>query len=514
MTTSVLHDLSNPAKFRTLRRVPVFDAHPPVPKMCVSPSQITATNPRGLVQIEKGASQADLESLARNSNARARSGRLTTIQLGHTRAWDVPEHEQPKAVGFAHNFEVGEHEGKPHLFADLSYRASEYGEAQTYPRCSIHWSLWNDPSQQYVGHLAVLRSEPGRDLPLIQYRDDGLEVSLAGPAKLVHSAPAAPTVAISAERQAKIDARIRELCSAPPAAPVAPPTLHEQVARSAGVIEFARKNSIKNPAEARKRFDQAVLAGSAGSYSAGPPIPDPRALAIEAESRAVVAFCTKRHIRDIVEGRRLFHLENPGFAASLSYADLSDGEVAEMNRDMGGDPVANRDRLKHAKVMDLPPERVTRSGGPQPLSPFEKTDRTVRWEMPNGGRCLEAVTMTRGFRLAVSTFARLNRIPDAKKAADLLVEEVREALLGFDAQGNLCYPNPPAQPGPTKAYAPATAQEHYQKRKDAFWSNRAATAARAKKEEGERNERAAILAARSRPGMTAGNDYVSRPWPR
>ncbi len=166
-------DLADPAKFRTIRRVPIFDEHDPVVKTVASPSAVTLENPKGLVQVKIGATRDDLVAMARNSNRRAKLGRLPSLQLGHTMGWDAPESWQPKHVGFPHNFTVEEHEGRAHLFADFAYRADQYDEAVTYPRCSIERSHWQDPDHQFVRNVALIRCLPGRDLSVIPYDAKG-----------------------------------------------------------------------------------------------------------------------------------------------------------------------------------------------------------------------------------------------------------------------------------------------------------------------------------------------------
>jgi hypothetical protein len=150
------------AGWKTIRRVALFDAHPPIPKVVRTPDGRTE-------KLAVGCSEDDLQEMAENSNARVARGAPPVLQIGHTRFDDLPEQDLPKVVGRAVNFTVGDLDGTPCLFADLNVLAAHYEDASTYPWLSIERIGWDVPGKQSVRGIALLRREPERDLPAVAY---------------------------------------------------------------------------------------------------------------------------------------------------------------------------------------------------------------------------------------------------------------------------------------------------------------------------------------------------------
>lgn len=141
-------DLDDPAAFVARRDVPVLDVHDHESKGDVDESL--------------------LHLLARNTNARCARGDLVALTLGHTNA-DGPETEQPPFVGYARDFSVGTFRGEPCLLADFFFRAEDAATALSYPHRSIERIRSDDPAENYIDYVSLLRRPPERSLGLLIY---------------------------------------------------------------------------------------------------------------------------------------------------------------------------------------------------------------------------------------------------------------------------------------------------------------------------------------------------------
>jgi len=263
--------LDDPAKFRTIRRVAVLDAHETLLKTIYDPAAISPANPGGKVKRALAADAADLAVLAHNANARVQAGSPPVLQLGHTPQEDLPELDWPRHVGFASNFRVEPLAGIPALYADLSYLASEFDEAATFPRLSVERVGWMTPETHQIDRIALLRRRPDRDLPAVPYG---------------HGSKPLPRILYSKE----IDL---------PAPVVAASGAHEERQRLVALMarfgltpEQARRRIA---GEARERANYARDAAAA--YRVPAPTPDRAAL---------IDWCSRMGITNLEDGRRRF----------------------------------------------------------------------------------------------------------------------------------------------------------------------------------------------------------------
>jgi hypothetical protein len=161
-------------RYKIMKRVAILDAHEPIEKTCFDPKAVSRTNPRGIVKRMLCAEPSDLRTLARNVNRAIESGRFPVLQLGHTPLDnDIPEAWQPKPVCLTTNYQVGDLDGTPCLFADLCYLRSEADEAQSYPNLSVERVGFDDLSTHSIGAVALLRREPERKLPMATFAASG-----------------------------------------------------------------------------------------------------------------------------------------------------------------------------------------------------------------------------------------------------------------------------------------------------------------------------------------------------
>jgi hypothetical protein len=160
----------NPSRFRVLKRIALIDQHEAIEKQVYDPSAVSAANPDGLVKRMLTVTPEDLATLARNANASAAKGRPPVLQLGHTPMDDRPEIYQPKCVGHTANYSVADLGGVPCLFADLYCREDEADEAASYPNLSIERINFDDKTHHAVGAVALIRRQPERELPMVQFQ--------------------------------------------------------------------------------------------------------------------------------------------------------------------------------------------------------------------------------------------------------------------------------------------------------------------------------------------------------
>ena len=168
--------LNDPARFRIMRRLAIFRVHPMIAKT-VGPVGRDSALPDGprTRTIEIQADRHDLEMMAKNANRAVAAGRPPAIQIGHTALDDRPEPYHPKVIGLTSNYQLGELEGEPCLFADFHVRTEFYPDAVSYPRISIERYAFNVPDEQTVSAIALLRRSAQQALPIVPY---GAEVGM------------------------------------------------------------------------------------------------------------------------------------------------------------------------------------------------------------------------------------------------------------------------------------------------------------------------------------------------
>lgn len=145
-----------PDRFVRIRDVPVFDSHE---------SDGSGGKPRKVTED-------DLEKIAENCNRKFDElGVATTLTLGHTRDDPrTPEWEQPKPIGWACRFRVGDllKTGRKALFCDWFVRKQHADVIDDYPHRSVEW--WQ--SRGDLNPISLLRTAPERDLPIIKYAQE------------------------------------------------------------------------------------------------------------------------------------------------------------------------------------------------------------------------------------------------------------------------------------------------------------------------------------------------------
>lgn len=153
-------DLRDSSRFVRLRRVPVVTLN--VRKFRKGDKVVTET-----IDEEK------LHRIAHNSNERANRGEYGLLLAGHTTD-DGPETKQPPVVGYTSRYQVGEHNGKPAVLADMYILKNKNPERilEQYPRRSPEIMGLDDPDA-YVDAVAMIRRSPELDLGYVShYRID------------------------------------------------------------------------------------------------------------------------------------------------------------------------------------------------------------------------------------------------------------------------------------------------------------------------------------------------------
>src|SRR6266536_5525324 len=104
-------DLRNHRHFVRIKRVPIIDVN-------------TRKYRKGNDVIEEVLDEEQLYRICSNSQERADKGEYGLVFLGHTTD-DGPETDQPPVTGYLNNFQVGEHNRRPTILADIfMYRDS------------------------------------------------------------------------------------------------------------------------------------------------------------------------------------------------------------------------------------------------------------------------------------------------------------------------------------------------------------------------------------------------------
>lgn len=143
----LLAELKDPAKYRMVPGVAIFDAH------------VERRNGKVVRRFGK----KELEEIASRCNAREKKrATLSPIAIGHTDPEEPDEKKQPEGVGYARNYRVGYDRDLNNwvIQADYYIRQDRYKEARTYPRTSIE--LWAE--DRIIDPIALLRRTPKRDL--------------------------------------------------------------------------------------------------------------------------------------------------------------------------------------------------------------------------------------------------------------------------------------------------------------------------------------------------------------
>ncbi len=149
-------DLRNHRRFVRLRRVPVIDVN-------------KRTYRKGDQVVEENLDHDQLQTICRNSQARADKGEYGLVLLGHTTDGGK-EIDQPPVVGFLDHFRVGEHGGRPTILSDMFiYKDSDPSQVlRQFPRRSAEIIGLEEPDG-YVDALSLIKRAPERDLGLITH---------------------------------------------------------------------------------------------------------------------------------------------------------------------------------------------------------------------------------------------------------------------------------------------------------------------------------------------------------
>lgn len=136
-----------------------------------------------------------LQKIVDECNRRAKdTGDLSPHGPGHT-INDAPEHLQPVTYGYATNYKIGEYGPKKKLgiLADFYVKnkvtrpdgveADGIAEFKSYPRRSVE--LWLRDG--FIGHIALLRREPKRELGLVAFAK-GQQVTIPSTGQIFTSA--------------------------------------------------------------------------------------------------------------------------------------------------------------------------------------------------------------------------------------------------------------------------------------------------------------------------------------
>jgi hypothetical protein len=161
--------LGDPTRYRTIPGIPLLDTHEPIRKRVNDPKAVTRDNPYGITEAMLTCDENDLEAIARNANASVAAGRPPAIQIGHTPEEDRPEVYWPKPVGRLTNHRVCRVNGKPWLCADMHFRVDRLDEVSDYPNLSVERIGMDEPGEQSIRSVALLRRRPERDVPLVPY---------------------------------------------------------------------------------------------------------------------------------------------------------------------------------------------------------------------------------------------------------------------------------------------------------------------------------------------------------
>lgn len=176
-TTALLDSLDDPAKFVTVRRVPV----------CV-PHKRTVIGPDDK-PFEVEVTEDDLPEIAEQVNRAVReTGTPIRVTVGHVNLDPkFPEKDQPVSRGFGRNAVVGRFGPRRKLgvLADLSVRQEHAGVLQDYPERSMDF----DPATKRIHGIALLVRRPwldmgviGGGLGLTQYQAGNFTVQYGGSA--------------------------------------------------------------------------------------------------------------------------------------------------------------------------------------------------------------------------------------------------------------------------------------------------------------------------------------------
>lgn len=115
--------------------------------------------------VEETVDEAQLETIARNTQSRAEAGEYGIVFLGHT-SDEGPETEQPPVVGFMKNYRVGKHGDRAAMLADIYIKGDKDKVSDLlfqYPRRSAEVIRKNRPDG-YVDSVALIKRAPERPL--------------------------------------------------------------------------------------------------------------------------------------------------------------------------------------------------------------------------------------------------------------------------------------------------------------------------------------------------------------
>ncbi len=149
-------DLRNHRHFVRIKRVPIIDVN-------------TRKYRKGNDVVEEVLDEEQLHRICSNSQGRADKGEYGLVFLGHTTD-DGPEVDQPPVTGYLNNFQVGEHNHRPTILADIfMYRDAKPDQIlRQFPRRSAE-IIGLEDHNGYIDALSLIKRAPERDLGLITH---------------------------------------------------------------------------------------------------------------------------------------------------------------------------------------------------------------------------------------------------------------------------------------------------------------------------------------------------------
>lgn len=153
--------LNDASRYVRVDRVPIIDT-------CERSYFKTDSKTGKQVRVDESIDKDQLETILENSRHRAEKGELGIVFLGHTDDTS-PEINQPPLVGYLDNYQLGEHEGRPTILADMYIDKEDCEPSKTlrqFPRRSAEIIGISKPSG-YIDSVALLKRTPERQLGLI-----------------------------------------------------------------------------------------------------------------------------------------------------------------------------------------------------------------------------------------------------------------------------------------------------------------------------------------------------------
>jgi hypothetical protein len=154
--------LDNPIQYRKIDKIPIIDT---------LERTFYKTNKAGKkVKVRESLDEKQLRVLCKNSHFRDKRGDHAILAVGHTDD-EGKEADQPPFVGYASNFQMGQHNGRPAILADLYIDTEECDPdrlTKQFPRRSAEIVGLSSPGG-FIDIVSVLKRTPERDLGLVAH---------------------------------------------------------------------------------------------------------------------------------------------------------------------------------------------------------------------------------------------------------------------------------------------------------------------------------------------------------